>query len=452
MKPAAPVTRMRAIVVPQSALRSAGFIERSEPQWIKQRPSERQPVAVRMQAAHAVQAAVAPAEQRRPKLLFLVTEDWYFCSHRLPVARAARDAGFEIAVATRVRDHASCIRAEGFCLHPLAWRRRGDGALGAARAVAEIAMLYRRERPDIVHHVALKPVVCGGLALRLAFPGCARRPAEIAAIAGLGSEFGEGGGFGYLGRPFLGRLLRRALVIAQNPEDSAALVRDGIDPKRAALIRGSGVDIGHFTPLLEPGGPTVRVALVARMLRSKGVIDAVSAIRRLRAEGIDIELLLAGAPDPDNRDSLSEDELAAIAAEPGIDWLGRVEDVRAVWQRAAIAVYPSTYGEGVPKALPAADRSSPPTCRVAAKSCGTKRTDCWCRRATSARWRQGLRRSSTTPRAAARWAPPVGRSSSAILPTQQSRAIRWRFTKRCSGNGRQRDDPPLARGRGSRRR
>ncbi len=87
------------------------------------------------------------------------------------------------------------------------------------------------------------------------------------------------------------------------------------------------------------------------MLRSKGVLDAVAAVRLLRARGVAIELLLAGPTDPDNRDSLDEAALAALAAEPGIAWLGRVEDVRAVWRRAAIAVLPSTYGEGVPKAL-----------------------------------------------------------------------------------------------------
>src|SRR3954447_23046008 len=93
------------------------------------------------------------AARRPPKLIFLVTEDWYFWSHRLPMARAARDAGFAVAVATRVREHGARIRGEGFALYELPWRRRGGGALGAARAVAAIAALYRRERPDIVHHV-----------------------------------------------------------------------------------------------------------------------------------------------------------------------------------------------------------------------------------------------------------------------------------------------------------
>lgn len=307
--------------------------------------------------AAAPRASPAPATAR-PKLLFLVTEDWYFWSHRLPVARAARDAGFEVVVATRVEAHGERIGAEGFRLSPLSWRRRGDGPAGAARALAAIAALYRRERPDIVHHVALKPVLFGGVAARLAFPRRRGRPAQVAAVTGLGSGLMPTTLFGRLARPALAGAVRLAAadgrIVVQNPEDSAALAGLGFDPARIALIRGSGVDTRHFAPLPDPAvpsGQTVTVALVARMLRSKGVLDAVAAVRLLRARGVAIELLLAGPTDPDNRDSLDEAALAALAAEPGIAWLGRVEDVRAVWRRAAIAVLPSTYGEGVPKAL-----------------------------------------------------------------------------------------------------
>jgi glycosyltransferase involved in cell wall biosynthesis len=290
----------------------------------------------------------------RPKLLFLVTEDWYFCSHRLPVARAARDAGFEVLVATRVREHGEQIRREGFRLRPLAWQRRGDGIVGAGRAVAEIARLYRAEQPDIVHHVALKPVLFGAMAARLAF-GRKAGPVRVAAITGLGSGLEPARFAARLGRPLLRSALRFAAqggrVIVQNPEDGAAMIRLGVDPVRIALIRGSGVDTAHFAVLREPSGSAVSVALVARMLRSKGVLDAVAAVRRLRAQGLEIQLLLAGPTDPDNADSLDEAALRALAAEPGIEWLGQLADVREVWRRAVIAVFPSTYGEGVPKAL-----------------------------------------------------------------------------------------------------
>jgi glycosyltransferase involved in cell wall biosynthesis len=302
--------------------------------------------------------SIAPAAARQPKLIFLVTEDWYFCSHRLPVARAAREAGFAVVVATRVRAHGEQIRQEGFGLRPLSWRRRGDGLVGAGRAISEITRLYRAERPNLLHHVALKPVLFGGIARRLAFAGSADAPAVIDSVMGLGSGFADTSFAARLRRPSLGIGLRlaagrgdRRWVVVQNPEDRAALARLGIEPERIALIRGSGIDPNRFVPLPEPNADTITVALVSRMLRNKGVLEAVAAIRLLRARGLPIKLLLAGPTDPDNRGSLTSRRLVSFGSEPGIEWLGRVADVRAVWRRAAIAVLPSTYGEGVPKSL-----------------------------------------------------------------------------------------------------
>ncbi len=299
-------------------------------------------------------AFVAGDGGRRPKLLFLATEDWYFWTDRLPVARAAREAGFAVIVAARVRAHAERIRAEGFALRPLAWRRRGDGLLGAARAVLAIVRLYRAERPDIIHHVALKPMLFGGLARRLAFARGAAA-ATVDSVMGLGSGFSGTTLARRLGRRLLGLALRLAArgsrIIVQNPDDGVVLTRLGLDPRRIALIRGSGVDTAHFAALPAPPAPPVRVALVARMLRQKGVLDAVAAVRLLRARGLAVELLLAGGPDPDNPDSLARGTLDAFAGEPGIEWLGPVEDVRAVWRRAAICLLPSTYGEGLPRTL-----------------------------------------------------------------------------------------------------
>ena len=298
----------------------------------------------------------APAAVRRPKLLFLVTEDWYFCSHRLPAARAARAAGFDVVVATRVRAHGDRICDEGFGLRPIGWRRRGDGLVGARRAISEIAGLYRAEQPDLVHHIALKSVLFGGIALRRAFPTPEGAPVAIDSIMGLGSRFSAASFVARLRRPSLGIALRvagrgRGWVIVQNPEDRDALIALGIAPQRITLIRGSGVDCNHFRPLPDPEATTVTIALVSRMLRDKGVLDAVAAIQLLRGRGLPVELLMAGPTDPDNRGSLSAESLVSLTADPGVAWLGPVADVRTVWRRAAIAVLPSTYGEGVPKAL-----------------------------------------------------------------------------------------------------
>jgi len=288
----------------------------------------------------------------RAKLIFLVTEDWYFWSHRLPMARAAREAGFDVAVATRVAAHGERIRDAGFGLHPLSWRRRSIGPFASLAAIVEIYRLYRRERPLIVHHVALKPALLGGIAARLA-----RVPGVVSMIAGGGYLASAGS---YRARlvalgtrllwPFL--LLRRGCrVIVQNEEDRQSLL--ALRPSAASrivLIEGSGVDLARYLPAPEPAGP-VTFAYAGRMIAIKGVATLVAAFQMLRARGIDARLVLAGAPDPENPSAIDETTLARWRALPAIAMPGHVDDIARVLQSAHVAVLASLGGEGLPKSL-----------------------------------------------------------------------------------------------------
>ncbi len=206
-----------------------------------------------------------------PHLLFLVTEDWYFCSHRLPLARAAIADGFRVSVVTRVARHGDEIRGAGVELIPMDLRRRSMNPFQAGRTVFELARLYRRVRPDIAHHVAIKPVLYGSIAARLAGV-----PGVVNAVAGMGYAFSS--------TDFKARLLRPAILaafrallnargsrlIVQNRDDRALLISKGIvDAERVRLIRGSGVDTTVFLPRPEPTGTPV-VMLASRLLRDKG--------------------------------------------------------------------------------------------------------------------------------------------------------------------------------------
>jgi glycosyltransferase involved in cell wall biosynthesis len=288
----------------------------------------------------------------RPTLLYLVTEDWYFCSHRLPIARAARSAGFDVSVATRVRSHGEQIRREGFRLVPLRWRRRSLHPWHETRALIDLLRLYRREKPDIVHHIALKPAVYGSLAARLT-----RVPATTNTVAGLGYVFTSGELRARILSPVLRLAIRsllnqeNSLLILQNPDDQKALGEYcGVKPERTVLIRGSGVDLKRFTPMPQPDG-NVRVTMVSRMLWDKGVGELVEATRRLKQTGVELEVTLVGSPDPENPASIPESQLERWRNEGLIDWLGYRNDIEDVWKRSAIAVLPTSYGEGVPKAL-----------------------------------------------------------------------------------------------------
>ena len=283
------------------------------------------------------------------KILYLVTEDWYFVSHRLPMARAALRAGFEVHVATRVADHSAAIEREGFILHPLGWRRGSLDPLHLLSAAREVRRLYRQVQPDLAHHVAMVPTVVGSLAA-LGLPIVC-----LNAMAGLGFAFATHSPKALLLRALLRPLLRRllgrarAFVLVQNPDDRAAIQSLGVSDDKITLIPGSGVDIDALTPLPEPP-PPVAAGFVGRLLTDKGVPTLVEAQALLARRGRPVALLIAGEPDPANLASIPQATIEQWKRRPGLSLLGQVDDIGAFWARAHIAVLPSLR-EGLPMSL-----------------------------------------------------------------------------------------------------
>jgi glycosyltransferase involved in cell wall biosynthesis len=283
------------------------------------------------------------------RLLYVVTEDWYFLSHRLPMARAARDAGFEVHVATRVVDGRAAIKAESFVLHPVPFARGRLSPLAALGTIRALRDVYRRVAPDVAHHVSLQSTVLGSLA------ALGQSVASVNALTGLGYTYTSGGAKALLLRPVLSALLRfllnrsRQTVLVQNPDDRDGLLSLGIEAERIVTIPGSGVDTDQLKALPEPPG-AITMAFVGRLLTDKGIRTLIRAQRLLRQRGTNVELLIAGTPDPANPASVSQQEAIDFGREPGNSWLGHVDDIAALWARAPIAVLPSRR-EGLPKSL-----------------------------------------------------------------------------------------------------
>jgi glycosyltransferase involved in cell wall biosynthesis len=290
-------------------------------------------------------------EDRPPRLLFFVTEDWFFCSHFIDRAVAARDAGFEILVVTRVRDLGEEIRRKGLSLIPLDISRHGLNPLAELRTVSAVYRTYARVKPDLVHHFALKPIIDGTIASLLSGTG-----RVINAPVGMGFVFSSQSRLASLLRPVVRLALRSLLnppgsrVVFENPDDLESAVRGRLVRRRdAMLIRGAGVDTERFRPTPEPQG-TPTVALIARMLWDKGVGEFVEAARALKAKGLAADLVLVGAPDARNPGAISEAQLRAWDAEGVVRWLGHRTDIAEVLARSHIACLPS-YREGLPKSL-----------------------------------------------------------------------------------------------------
>jgi glycosyltransferase involved in cell wall biosynthesis len=215
--------------------------------------------------------------------------------------------------------------------------------------IRTLRQLHNQLTPDLVHHVALQATILGSLAA-LGLP-----IARVNAITGLGYSFISETRKARIVRALLGRLLRflvdrrRSVALVQNPDDRALLQGLGIAAERIALIPGSGVDVDRLVPTPEPPG-TVTLGFVGRLLDDKGIRVLVAAHRLMRAKGSAVDLLIAGTPDPANPASVSQAEAEAWGREPGVIWLGHVNDIATVWARAHIAVLPSRR-EGLPKSL-----------------------------------------------------------------------------------------------------
>jgi glycosyltransferase involved in cell wall biosynthesis len=287
----------------------------------------------------------------QPKLLFVVNVDWFFLSHRLPIALEAIRLGYEVHIAVGITDRLTEMQSHGLHVHPLGISRSKTG-LGEAFTVAEqIWGVYKTVKPDVVHLVTIKPVLMGGILARLAGV-----PAVVAAVSGLGFVFLESGLVAAVRRRLVGTLYKASFghrnlkVIFQNAQDKATLVKlADLSEAQTELIRGSGVDVAQFTAGPLPHGTPV-VMLAARLLADKGVREFVKAARLLKAAGSTARFCLVGTADLHNPTSLTQTELDAYEKEGIVELWGHRTDMAATLSAAHIVVLPS-YREGLPKVL-----------------------------------------------------------------------------------------------------
>jgi len=295
-----------------------------------------------------------PARETPPtpkrSLVFVVTEDWFFASHFLPMARAAIGMGLSVAVVTRVRAHRAAIEATGARVVPLEAERASLNPMAAGYAAGQLAGILKALNADIVHCIALRSILVGGTAAAMA-----GIPARVYALTGLGLVGARSDRVGRAARLGLKALIRGPLASArtrflfENPDDALAL---GLDPSEQSVtvVGGAGVDCDAFQPRPLPAMPPLKVAVVARMLWSKGIDVAVEATRLARARGAPVDLALFGAPDPSNRRAIDAATLRDWSHD-GVAWHGPTSDVAAVWASHHVACLPSRGGEGLPRSL-----------------------------------------------------------------------------------------------------
>ena len=282
-----------------------------------------------------------------PKLLYVVNVDWFFLSHRLPIALGARSAGYEVHVATGLTNRAHLFANYGLILHPIYLERGDTSLLGLFRTFINILIVCLRVRPKVIHLVTIKPVLLGGIIARLL--GLKR---IVASVSGLGYIFIAKGSKASIRRMIIGSLYKLSLfndgirVIFQNPDDRLSLCKLSSLPfSKTVLIPGSGVSLSLYSPSdLPPGIPVVLFA--ARLLSSKGIHEFVDAASQLNGA----RFVIAGQLDKENRDCIDPAQLNQWVENGWIEYWGYSDAMANVLTQASIVVLPS-YREGLPKVL-----------------------------------------------------------------------------------------------------
>jgi glycosyltransferase involved in cell wall biosynthesis len=291
-------------------------------------------------------------EMGRPRILLVVNVDWFFLSHRLSLAKEALRQGAEVYVITGDTGRSQAIRNEGLPYWPMPLSRSGTSPISDFRTLRYLVNTYRQLRPDLVHHISIKPVIYGSIAAQIA-----KVKAVVNTISGLGFAFTSSKRAALL-RPLITILYRAALqyrqsrTIFQNPDDRDEFVQRRIVPADlASVIRGSGVDYGRFNEKPEPEGGEPVVMLPSRMIWDKGILEFVNVAREMRLKGCKARFVLVGKPDRGNPGSVPEVKLTKWDSQGIVEWWGHHEDMPEVYSRASIIVLPTKYREGIPMVL-----------------------------------------------------------------------------------------------------
>ena len=283
------------------------------------------------------------------KILLFANTDWYLYNFRLAHAQALRERGDEVVLVSPDGPYGPQMQALGFRWLPFPLGAPQPESVQRAPVGGAPVGLYKREKPDLVHHFTVKCVLYGSLACRLL-----GIRSVVNSVPGLGYVFmGSEGARKWLRgliKASYRWLLKPTWVVFLNPDDRSFFLENHlVDPGRAMLIRGDGVDLQRFSPQPEPVGVPL-VVLPARMLWDKGVGEFVSAARILRSKGSSARFALVGDIYKDNPASVETSQLQEWEREAVIEWWGWKEHMDAVYAQAAVVCLPS-YREGMPKTL-----------------------------------------------------------------------------------------------------
>lgn len=288
------------------------------------------------------------------KLLFVINVDWFFVSHRLPIALEAITQGYEVHLVTSFTTKREEIESYGICCHEINFSRSGSSPISEIKTLFDLRSIIKALNVDILHAVTIKPVLYTGLLLH----SLSRKPAVVFAISGLGYVFSAINTRAKITKFLVSCVYKIAflhinkLIIFQNSSDKHQLSKiTHLTKVNHTVIKGSGADLTVYKYKPEPDTPNVIITMACRLIKDKGIYEFVDAARRIKKSHPETEFWLIGSVDPNNPNSVKQYEVDFWASEGLINAFGYRDDIPHLFSLSNVVTLPSYYGEGVPKVL-----------------------------------------------------------------------------------------------------
>lgn len=285
------------------------------------------------------------------RILFVITEDWYFMSHRLFLAKYAISQGYEVSLLTKISIHKEEIESYGIHLFDWPISRRSANIFTELKSLLTLLKVIQKFKPNIIHSVALKPILYGGICAKIC-----KIPVRVFAFAGLGYVFSSSQFLAKTFQPIIILVMRFLLknkfstLIMQNKDDQSIFLQKNIVLKsQICIIRGAGVDLKLFSVSKNLTQPPI-VLLPARLLRDKGIEDFVRAATILKKDRFNARFVIAGREDPSNPEAIDKATLKKWKNSNIIELWGHIDDMAGALKKSSIVCLPS-FREGLPKAL-----------------------------------------------------------------------------------------------------
>lgn len=287
------------------------------------------------------------------KIFMFVNVDWFFLSHRLPIAEVAKDKGIEMTVFTDFTSSYKNKEYKGFSLLQSPIKRKHMSLYSSLKEFIKTIQLIKRERPSVVHAVTIKPIILLGIICYIF------KTPFIASISGLGPGFSPTNFFGKI-RLLLIKAIYKVIfssnktrIICQSTHDARILFANNLaTSEKIIMADGSGVDLEEYQPKEQKASSKIQVLMASRILKDKGVREFCAAASTIQEEyDFNVSFSLAGPIDSDSPRSLTEDQVIEMCTSTKVKFLGNRSDIKDILSKSHIFILPSYYAEGIPKVL-----------------------------------------------------------------------------------------------------